>query len=1072
MDRKDDEISIDFSKIKNFFKKKDKDSTSTIETKPQITPENKVEGNLQTPITEQAHPQHTSEIQREKIIDNENNKDDEIKLDFSKIKNIFKKNTSPKGNPVSIQEQYQDKERTKEDNKDEEISIDFSKIKDIKNIFKNNTDTNTGDKDNIHLDIGKSIAFIKKYSPLFLILIPIILSIFLRMQPAYLPITDEWAANSVFDSVRSQIRNQIDQQYPNLPNQNKDALVENELQKILREQGPDIDRQITATSQSFKSRLQDDDGQTYLLAIDPYFWMRHARNILENGNPGDELRDGKPWDNHMLAPAGRDVPFDMFHAYLGAYLYRIMNFLDNDVSLMAAMFFIPVLISALSVIPAFFITRKIAGNFGGFIAALIVAIHPSFLTRTAGGFSDTDAYNVMFPLFISWLFLEAIEARDLKRGVIFSAMGGFLVGLYSFAWSGWWYIFDFIIASAVLYIAYYTFVHRKELMQDPHSFAKRKAIKNSTTFIFVFFIVSAACVSIFVNFEHFTQFSNGPIGFAKLKEVGITRIWPNVYTTVAEQNPSSLDNVINQVGLGKIHFFLTALIGIVMTLVTRWDKKLWFLLATFFWYFIIFLMKIQNLNTFLILITIPIIIRILIALWKSDKDIDIKYGIFLILWFLATTFASTKGIRFNLLLVPAFAIGFGIALGEFYKYTSLWLSKGLHINKAISKSAFIIVVIALLLPTYSSAYATARQEVPSFTDGWRLSLEKIKDDSKPNAIINSWWDFGHWFKYWADRAVTFDGTTQNTAQAHYIGKVLLTSDEKEAMGILRMLDCGERQGFNMLNGLVDDGAEAVDLLEKIIPLDRVNAKEILLRNFDEEQAELILDKTHCEPPENYFITSGDMVGKSGVWAHFGSWDFDRALIYNTLKKKNYKGNAELSSKFISERFGYDEKASQDLFYEVESITTSDQANNWIAPWPGYAGTAGCSNLDNNTLECQIAGIPLIVNLTTNEAYAVSNQGRLYPKKVSFPVKEGIFLREYNESIITLQNGRELGFALVKTGNNYQIVASDSDLTASMFTRMFYQQGVGLEHFKQFSDENSIFGGRILVWKVDWDPSKD
>ena len=49
----------------------------------------------------------------------------------------------------------------------------------------------------------------------------------------------------------------------------------------------------------------------------------------------------------------------------------------------------PVLISALCVIPAFFITRRVVGNFGGFIAATIVAIHPSFLSRTAGGFADT-----------------------------------------------------------------------------------------------------------------------------------------------------------------------------------------------------------------------------------------------------------------------------------------------------------------------------------------------------------------------------------------------------------------------------------------------------------------------------------------------------------------------------------------------------------------------------------------------------------------------------------------------------------------------------------------------------------
>ena len=78
------------------------------------------------------------------------------------------------------------------------------------------------------------------------------------------------------------------------------------------------------------------------------------------------------------------------------------------------------------------------------------------------------------------------------------------------------------------------------------------------------------------------------------------------------------------------------------------------------WYIIILSFNIQNLNTFLILVSIPIIIRIGIALWESDTEIDIKYAIFLIVWFIATTYASTKGVRFTMLLVPAFAIGFGI----------------------------------------------------------------------------------------------------------------------------------------------------------------------------------------------------------------------------------------------------------------------------------------------------------------------------------------------------------------------------------------------------------------------------
>ncbi len=1049
-EEKDDEISFDLSKIKGFFKKKKKE-----EEKPEVH----------------------AEIENKDIKEEKKAEEDEIAIDFGKIKNLFKKKPST--------EEIATKEKD-----DDEVSIDFSKIKNIKNIFKR-TEERESDEE-VSVDFKKISDFFVKHKVLVLLLIPIFLSIFLRVQPAYLPVTDEWASNSVVNDLRSQIRSQINQQYPNLPSQNRDALVENELQRLLKEQKSQIDQQIEATSNFFKSRLQDDAGQTYLLAIDPYFWMRHAKNIIEHGYPGDEIRDEVEWDNHMYAPSGRGLPSDMFHAYFEAYLFKFLSFLNHNLNLMAVVFYVPVLISALSVIPTFFITRKIAGNIGGFIAATIVAIHPSFLSRTAGGFADTDAYNVMFPLFIAWLFLEALEAKNTKNTIILSAVGGLLISLYSMTWGGWWYIFDFVLASTILYIAYYTFVHRKELIGNFSSFTKQKAIKNSITFLIIFIIVSALSISLLVNYGHFTKFATNPTGFARLKEVGITTIWPNVFTTVAEQNPASLGNVINQVGLGKFFFFLIALMGITLTLTKKEHKKLWFVIGTLGWFMVIFLFnihtwlasifKIQELNMFLVLISIPIIIRIIIALWESDINIDIKYAIFLILWFIATTYASTKGVRFTLLLVPAFAIGFGIALGEVYRYASKWIIQGLHVHKYIGKTAMILIVLlvagAIPVPfppfclgtTCNNAISTAKNEIPSFNDAWRISLEKIKSDSEPDAIINSWWDFGHWFKFWADRAVTFDGTSQNTPQAHWIGKTLLTDNEDLAIGILRMLDCsggsisGGTKAFGVISEKTTDGTETISMLNEIIVMDEKDARVYLKRIFDNEEMEEILSYTHCEPPENYFITSEDMIGKSGVWGHFGSWDFNRGLIYNTLKKKEYSNNLDKSVKFLQERFGYSENEAENLFYEVQSITTSDQANSWIAPWPGYAGVIDCSR-NEDILICDNG---FTINLASKEAFAQTDQGIMYPHKISFPTNDGIIIKEYNESLIKLQNGRDLGFALIKKGDSYELLQMDSALTASMFTRLFYQEGIGLKYFKKFSDEKSVFGERIIVWKVDWE----
>ena len=1070
----DDDISIDLSKITGFFKRKKEDEKKhnvhagmedkAIEAKQEGQKTEDDEINMDFSRIKdifkakktEAHEDKKREYHKAEKLHAEEQKDDgEISLGFGKIKSIFGKKAAAK-----------EKAEEKSEKDDDEISIDFSKFRNIKNIFKK--ESKEASDEEFSLDFGKIKDFFVKHRVLLLLIIPIFLSIFLRVQPAYLPITDQWAEDSVINSIRSQISSQISQQYPNLPDQNKNALVENELQKVLQQQKSQIDQQIKATSNFFKSKLQDDTGQTYLAAIDPYYWMRHTRNVLENGHPGDEIRNGRQWDNHMFAPEGRPVPYDMFHAYFQAYMFKFLSFFNRDIGLAKVAFYMPVLISALSVMPAFFITRKIAGNFGGFVAAIVVAIHPSFLVRTMGGISDTDGYNILFPLLIAWIFLEALDAKSAKSGITLSVVSGLLIGLFSFAWIGWWYIFDFILASAVLYIAYYAFVHKKELIRNFSSFIRQKAIKNSVTFLLVFFIVSALSVSLLVNFSQFTGFAKNPMGFARLKEVGIGTIWPNVLTTVAEQNPASLGNVINQVGLGKDLFFLIGLMGIALSVTRREHKRWWFVAGTLAWYVILLVLNVQNLNTFLILISIPIVIRIFIALWESDAEIEIKYGIFLILWFVATTFASTKGVRFTLLLVPAFAIGFGIALGEAYRYVMEWVSRGLNVNRAVSKTTVTIALILLLVPPYMSAQNVAKNSITDFDDAWKDSLEKIKAESKPDAIVNSWWDFGHWFKFWADRRVTFDGTSQNTDQAHWIGKVLLTDNENLATGILRMLDCsGYSKGtraFDVLTELTGDEIKAIRVMYGIMPESREKAEKILLNNFNKDQAEKVLEFTHCRAPEDYFITSEDMVGKSGVWAHFGSWNFDRALIYTTLKNKEYANNLDKSAEFLQDGFNYSKSDAENLYYEVQSITTSDQANSWIAPWPSYAGTVGCDKKED-MLACSNG---FIINLTSKDAFANGNQGIVRPKKISFPENDGIFVREYNESLVVIQNGRHLGLALIRDGDNYNLLQMDSDLTASIFTRLFYEDGIGLRYFKKFSDERSLFGSRIIVWKVDWE----
>ncbi|MBS3132461.1 hypothetical protein J4212_08565 [Candidatus Woesearchaeota archaeon] len=1076
----DDEINIDFGKIKGFFSKAKGKGGAGKEEKPKSA-EHKAEDDNDDEIridfskikgffSGAKGKEDPKKEGKSETNDKAEGDDDEINIDFSRIKGIFSSKSEGRES-----EKAQKAESPKED--DDEVGIDFSKLKNIKNIFKKSDDEKReSHEDEVQVDFRKGWEFILRHKVLLLILIPLFFSVFLRMQPAYLPITDDWAASSVISSIQGQISSQVNQQYPNLPQQNRDILVNNQMQGFIEQNKAQIDEQVRATSDYFKSKMKDDSGQTYLLEIDPYFWLRYTENIMESGHPGDELRNGIEWDNRMYAPGGRPVPYDRFHAYLSSYLIPAVRALNPDASPMAIFFYMPVLLSALAVIPAFFIARKIGGNFGGFIAAFVVAIHPSFLTRTAAGFSDTDAYNVLFPLLIAWVFIEALDSKSLRKTAALAAINSILIALYCFAWGGgWWYIFDFVLASAAMYIGYFAVVHRKELFSSLREFLDSWAIKNSMLFIALFFILSGIIISATLGLGRFQQFYSSPMGFARLKEVGITTggiatVWPNVFTTVAEQNPASLGSVISQIGFGTAPFLLLALAGVTLTLSDGKGRKKWFVPASIAWYAAVFALNVQNLNLFLLLASIPIAARIMLAMIEADKGIDIKYSIFLAIWFLVTIYASTKGVRFLLLLVPAFGIGFGAAFGRIYEFSHKYISGSIHINQSLSRFIVVALLLALLIGPYRAAANTARNEIPLFNDNWRISLEKIRDNSKEDAIVNSWWDYGHWFKYWADRAVTFDGTSQNTAQAHWIGKVLLTEDEDMAVGILRTLDCsggvfrGGSKAFGMIDNHTRDQPEAVDVLNEAMVLDREGARKVYERYLEDEEVEQMLEYTHCSPPENFFITSEDMVAKSGVWAHFGSWDFNRALIYNYLKSDAYRNDIEKSAQFLQERFGYSKDEAEKIFFEVQSITDSTGANNWIAPWPGYAGTAGCSQKGNDSIVCGNVEF----NLTAMDSFADSGQGILHPAKAGFHIGGNYTLKSFEEAPIVLTNGRNLGMALVDNGEGFTAVQMDADLTGSMFTRMFYQEGIGLKHFEKFSDERTIFGGRIIVWKVDWD----
>ncbi len=437
--------------------------------------------------------------------------------------------------------------------------------------------------------------------------------------------------------------------------------------------------------------------------------------------------------------------------------------------------------------------------------------------------------------------------------------------------------------------------------------------------------------------------------------------------------------------------------------------------------------------------------------WK----LNLQQGVFFTIWILAAIYASTKGVRFTLLLAPVVAVCFGIALGKISTFLIRAGSKDFKLNPKLMHTIMILLIAFLLAGQARSSYGISRQDIPIMNDAWWTALNAIKEDSRPNAIINSWWDFGHHFKYVADRAVTFDGASQNSPMAHWIGRVLSTSNEREAVGILRMLDCGSNTAFDVLNKQFDDPVKSVKVLYSIFKLDRKAALTVLAKEGVDEQ-EKVLQYTHCDPPEDYFIASDDMIGKSGVWGHFGNWNFERAKLWIVLRHQD----EETAVQSMMNEWNYTREQAEQAYADVQAVTSEDQANAWISPWPGILGGASDCTQTGNLVAC---GNGLQHNLSNGETVIRSEQGVGRPPLLAKLLENGkleeIRFNDSNVGIAAL---------LYPTGlNSYKSVFASPELITSIFVKLYFLEGHGLNHFKEFNRQQLITGGQIITYKVDW-----
>jgi len=802
-----------------------------------------------------------------------------------------------------------------------------------------------------------------------------------------------------------------------------------------------------------KKFYEDADGLPYFSEMDSYYNYRLTMNYLTKGIMGDTLVDGKPYDLHSYYPPGRPVDYPPLIVYVTSAAYRVLNFF-GDFSLKEVAFWMGAFIGSLCVIPAYLFVRRITNDYGGFAAALIVGLVPTYVAHTYAGFFDTDMFNFVLPLFVFWFFTEGMLASSMRGKVGYALAAAVSILVFSAAWVG----YIFYLAVLIVFVAAYLVISRYILGEKPEGEFEGKLdwlIHQRELFpLLILLIAGGVLIGVFGGFSSLAGAVGGLIGATQIQATAQTTAYPNVYVSVSElQVPEFITTGAGNIflpgqntivgGVGGLLVFIIGVLG-VGALVWKYrqpevvveesenrpraGKKSKFMRKK----------------------------RAAVAS-EEMRHRYLLYAVLMAVWLIMSGYAVTKGSRF----IPTFAMPLGLSAGIFTGFLVEYLRVRFTTTSSLALIVFVaavamvmpfgvsvavkllagvlaagfiysvkkpeirapfmmvLVVLAAVAPSVSGAHSITTSVAPGTDDGMWNSMQWVKKNTSRDTVVMSWWDFGHLFAVAADRPVTFDGGSQNTPRAYWIGKALTTSNETLSRGILTMLSTSGDLAYETLDNYTDDSGKTAEILTATLGLPREEARAVMTGRYglSDTEADSVLRYSHPAKPKPFvLVLSSDMLGNAPWWTYFGTWDF---------KKKT------------GSRYGYYPSQASSKPQVVNNTTVIQTVNTMV---------------DQNNVLGTI--IEKKAN-TTNATIAVGNNmtvQKINPHKLT--IIEGDLLVK-NEVV---DSDAQLSLIVIGSGNQYTTIIMNRELEDSVFTKLFLLGGFNQTSFKFLHQEPGV-----LLW---------
>ncbi|HLJ21184.1 MAG TPA: STT3 domain-containing protein [Stellaceae bacterium] len=833
---------------------------------------------------------------------------------------------------------------------------------------------------------------------------------------------------------------------------------------------------------------EDGARHVYLGGEDGYYWLQLTSTMLARGTVCDRVEGGTCIDGLGNAPLGQPIEYTASpHVYLMAALQRLLTWLRPGFPLTTTATLLPLLLSVVAVIPTFLIAERVSGRLGGLTAALLLSLNALVFVR--GSYSDDDIWIVVLPVCAMGFITAAFGRATWRTRCLLAGLGGVMLAVLAVAWKGW-PLFALYSAAGLIALGAWAALAAlvAKLRGRPSDLGLLRTVCLCALSIIVGFVTAGWLVGVRVDPGVFAGGLSSVIGGggsapARINTAPLSYVF-HMVAELASVNAETVQRWSGPVatGLGLVGFSLALLIpsnrrqsiralGLLVL-----GPSIAALLAHY-----------SGSRTPMLLVPALTGLAAGIGAWFLDKPVSDRAaatGILGLAWLGATLWMSFEGERYILLSMAPLSVSAGIAVGRAAS-TVKALVPG---ERPLARAAPVIAAGALaalaLGPVASLGWAQALALAPSINGTWTGAFSTIRAQSGSDAIVDIWWDYGHWAKYYTGRAVATDGASLLSQSVHWMARALAAPSDTEALGWLRMMNCGAvadpdggrpARPYEMLNRWSADPGLAFRSMIELSRLPRGPAADFLRgAGLPEPRLAALLATAYCKPPASFLVLTTGLFNENG-WLESGLWDPGRAYVVELAQH----GSFEAALPAMQTKFGLSEAMARDYYAAAKRVRTEDDRIAFAAPGAQvWSRTWQACVAEDDGLHCALnLGNPRAGasarDLTVDPEHPERTRIRLVPSTGAAAV-------EVIPAVVEIARPDRLedvsladataGLAVLVDPEHQRVFVGTPGVVHSTVVRLALLDGRYSSPFQKIYDQSAVDGQRITVWRVIWGQS--